>query len=97
MSFDSHNAGYKFMVVVDDDHHADADCKIEDIEQGKFFVTGIEGNTEDDTWIMDGWNRLNAMLQESTYHMKKPVRWYEAEVEPLHQGNMRLELFLEIE
>jgi DNA gyrase inhibitor GyrI len=98
LSLEPHNAGYKFMVVVDDDFRPDPDCTIEHIEPGRFIVMGIEGNIEvDGTWIMEGWSALNAIVRDGAYTMKVPPRWYEVEVAPIQQGNVRLELFLEIE
>lgn len=98
LSFDPENAGYKFMVTIEDDNNIDPDTELEAIEAGRFIVTGIEGNIESDgKWIMEGWGRLNKMIQEGNYKVKKPMRWFEEELEPSKPGNLRLDLYLEVE
>ena len=46
---------------------------------------------------MEGWGRLNKMIKQSNYIIKKSIRWFEEELEPLIPGNLRLDLYLEIE
>lgn len=98
LSNNPQNAGYKFMITVDNDYEADTTAKTGVIEGGKFIVTGVEGNIETDgRWITEGWNRLNKMIANGNYKVKKTPRWFEEELVPSKQGNLRLDLYLEIE
>ncbi len=93
------NTGYKFYVSIDnpeEGHGAD----VEVIKAGRFCVTGIEGNFIDDptgNFIRNGWARMNAMIAEKGYNLKKDGRWFEEELEPQKAGNLRLDLYVEIE
>ena len=95
------NIGYKFIVAIDDDPDLSGDSvKTEIIKAGKFVVTGIEGSTEPtpgDNWITKGWEKLQKMIRHKDYKLKSPVRWFEEELEPSKPGNLRLDLYLEIE
>lgn len=67
---------------------------------GRFVVTGIEGNFTDDPegrWIGQGWARMNEMMKEKGFQAKPAARWFEEELEPQTPGNLRLDLYLEIE
>lgn len=93
------NTGYKFLVSVDNLTEGDGE-KIETIKAGNFFVTGIEGNFVDDpngNFIKVGWERMKKMIMEKKYSVKKNGRWFEEELEPQKVGNLRLDLYLEIE
>jgi len=96
---DPDNEGYRFYcVLADGEDPAPAPLAI--IEPGTFAVTGIEGNFDGDPagdWISAGWERMNAMIRERGYRVREPVRWFEEELEPSAPGNLRLDLYLEIE
>jgi AraC family transcriptional regulator len=102
LSYDPDNAGYKLLVTIDD---SDVDLekgevKTETIKSGKFIVTGIEGNLESDpegNWIKKGWQKLNKMIKQKGYAVKNPARWFEEVLEPSKPGNLRLDLYVEIE
>ena len=69
------------------------------IKPGKFLVSGIEGNFEDDPsggWITKGWERMAALIKEKGYTVPADCRWFEEELEPATSGNLRLDLYLEI-
>ena len=101
LSYDPVNIGYKVMVTIDDDMIIEKEeVDVETIEPGEFVVTGIEGNFESDPqgkWIMEGWQRLNEMIKQKGYKVKSPARWFEEVLEPSKPGNLRLDLYLEIE
>jgi AraC family transcriptional regulator len=92
------NVGYRVLATIDDRVEAGG-ARSERIHPGKFAVTGIEGSADDGTgqWIMDGWKRMNDMIKEKGFKAKKPIRWFEEELEPSAPGNFRLDLYLEIE
>ena len=92
-------AGYKFLATIESPDEARG-AKMEVIEAGRFAVTGIEGNFANDpagTWIMEGWKRMNAMFEEKGFRGKAGGRWFEEELEPATHGNLRLDLYREIE
>ncbi|MGL1891628.1 MAG: AraC family transcriptional regulator [Spirochaetaceae bacterium] len=95
------NEGYKFLVTISDELDLTKDnIKTEVINAGNFVVTGIEGNFEVDPtgkWITEGWQKLKNMIKHKGYKIKHPGRWFEEELEPSKQGNLRLDLYLEIE
>jgi AraC family transcriptional regulator len=101
LSYDPHNIGYKVLVTIDDDVVMENDeAKEEIIQAGRFLVTGIEGDIESDPegrWIMEGWQNLNSMIKKKRYTVKQPARWFEEVLEPSKQGNLRLDLYVEIE
>lgn len=89
---ETNNLGYRFILITDYDEVV--------ISPGIFVVTGIEGNFSSDPdgkWIKDGWDKLSQMVKEKNYKIKKPIRWYEEELEPQKDGNLRLDLYLETE
>lgn len=88
------NSGYKFYIA---SNELDS---YEFIEAGKFVVTGIEVDFNLDpsgSSITKGWERLNSMIQEKGYKIKDKARWFEEELIPQHPGNLRLDLYIEIE
>lgn len=95
------NVGYKFLVTVSDNLILSNDSvKTDIIKAGKFVVTGIEGSLHSDAngkWITEGWQKLHTMIEKKGYKVKSPCRWFEEELEPSKQGNLRLDLYLEIE
>ena len=99
LSSDPDHAGYKFMVTLENNYKKDSETKIDFIEPGRFVVAGIEGNISEGEgkWIMEGWERLNKIIIKGNYTIKKPIRWFEEELEPSKPGNLRLDLYLEIE
>jgi DNA gyrase inhibitor GyrI len=101
LSHDPDNAGYKVLVTIDDTAIIErGEVNIETIEPGDFVVTGIEGNFESDpagNWIREGWQRLNTMIKQKGYKVKCPGRWFEEVLESSQPGNLRLDLYLEIE
>jgi len=98
---DPENTGYKFLITFSDELDLKGDnVKTEVIEAGNFVVTGIEGNFESDPggrWITEGWQKLQKMIEHKGYRVKCPGRWFEEELEPSQPGNLRLDLYLEIE
>jgi AraC-like DNA-binding protein len=99
ISYEPENEGYKMLFVMEKQKENPSGEK-EIINQGKFVVTGIEGNFENDSegrWIMEGWERMNQMVEKKGYKVKEPVRWFEEHLEPSKPGNLRLDLYLEIE
>ncbi len=99
ISFDPENEGYKFLVTIEDNRQS-LGQKVEVLLPGKFAVTGIEGNFTDDpagSWIGAGWGKMNDMIDKKGYKVKQPSRWFEEELEPETEGNLRLDLYLEIE
>jgi hypothetical protein len=94
-----HNVGYRFMASLDGGEEA-GEAATMTIAAGRFAVTGIEGSFQEDptgAWIGAGWERMNAMIREKGLKVKSPPRWYEEELEPQAAGNLRLDLYLEIE
>ena len=92
--------GYRFMVSIDDPTGLSAEDKEDIIAPGRFLVTGIEGNFETDPegqWIMAGWRKMNDMVEKKKYQIKEGARWFEEVLEPVQPGNLRLDLYLEIE
>ncbi len=100
LSCDPQNVGYKFMVTIDRiDTTGFSEAKYETIKPGRFVVTGIEGciTGGDGTWITEGWQKMNEMIREKGYKVKQQPRWFEEELKPSLPGNLRLDLYLEIE
>ncbi len=92
--------GYRFMVSIDDPTRLSAEDKKDTIAPGRFLVTGIEGNIDTDPegqWIMAGWRKMNDMVEKKKYRIKEGARWFEEELEPVKPGDLRLDLYLEIE
>ncbi len=46
---------------------------------------------------MAGWKGLSDMIKEKGYKTKSDPRWFEEELEPQVPGNLRLDLYIEIE
>ena len=93
------NVGYKFMISIEDKAEG-GKAKVEIIEPGRFAVTGIEGNIDLDPagkWIIKGWEHMFSMIKEKGYRIKRNARAFEEELEPEKSGNLRLDLYLEIE
>lgn len=93
------NTGYKFYISIENPEEGRG-ADVEVIRAGRFCVTGIEGNFLDDpsgSFIRNGWARMNAMIAEKGYKLKKDARWFEEELEPQKAGNLRLDLYVEIE
>jgi len=95
------NDGYRIMVTVPDDSVPLGEgARLGTIEAGKFVVTGIEGSFEDDpsgSWIAEGWKRLRVMMERQGLQIHPSLRWYEESLEPLRPGQMRFDLYVEIE
>lgn len=100
IAHDPENVGYKFLITIADELDLASDnVKTEVIKAGKFVVTGIEGNFESDPggkWITEGWQKLEKMIKHKGYKVKSE-RWFEEELEPSKPGNLRLDLYMEIE
>jgi len=91
--------GYCFLVSLEPGEAAGGPS-VRTLTAGRFVVTGIEGNFTDDPegrWIGQGWARMNAMVKEKGHRVKAGARWFEEELEPQTSGNLRLDLYLEIE
>ena len=101
MSCDPVNEGYKVLMTIEGLKLGDNDtAEREVIPAGTFVVTGIEGNFDNDPegkWISDGWRRMNKMVEKKGYRVHKSWRWYEEALEPSKPGNLRLDLYLEVE
>ncbi len=92
------NDGYRLMVTLDSADEAEG-AKTAVIRKGKFLVTGIEGNFENDpsgAWITAGWKRMDEMFREKNLRSHPAPRWFEEELEPSVPGNLRLDLYREI-
>ncbi len=92
-------AGYRFYATLAEGESA-GDAGETLIRAGTFAVTGIEGSFAEDPegkWIGQGWRRMNDMVAQKGYRVKAPPRWFEEELEPREPGNLRLDLYLEIE
>ncbi len=79
---------------------AEAADRVLTLVPGRFAVTGIEGNFQDDPegkWIGAGWARMNTMIAQKNLKVKAGARWFEEELEPQTPGNLRLDLYLEVE
>jgi hypothetical protein len=101
LSHDPHNIGYRFLITVDLGRLAAGDkAKAKTVAPGRYVVNGIEGdiNAGDPTWIGEGWMRMNEMIEKKGYKKHPcPARWFEEELEPSKPGNLRLDLYVEIE
>ena len=94
-----HNYGYKVMINVDDDvKRIDEDLNMEIFHQGKFVVTGVEGDIlKGGHFIGEGWRKLKQMVKEKGYKIKCNGRWLEEKLEPSIPNLLRLDLYIEIE
>ncbi len=100
LAHDPDNEGYRVMVTIDPNRPRDEATEYRTIKAGRFVVTGIEGNFETDPagkWITAGWQKLNTMISDKGYKIKCPARYFEEQLEPSKPGNLRLDLYLEIE
>jgi AraC-like DNA-binding protein len=100
LAHDPDNVGYRVMITVDPDRPRDQATQYRSIQAGKFVVTGIEGNIAADPsgkWITAGWQKLHTMIADKQYKVKCPARYFEEQLEPSRPGNLRLDLYLEIE
>jgi AraC-like DNA-binding protein len=100
LAHDPDNEGYRVMITVDPDRPHDQTTRYRTIQAGKFVVTGIEGSIAQDPsgkWITAGWQRMNTMIADKGYKVKCPARYFEEQLEPSKPGNLRLDLYLEIE
>jgi AraC-like DNA-binding protein len=96
--FEEH--GYKVLVTIPDNIKDNNVVSIGKIKKGKFLVTGVEGNFDDDpegNWIGNGWKNMYEMIQKKGYKLKTNGRCYEEKLEPSKSENLRLDLYLEIE
>lgn len=93
------NYGYKVIMTVSDDvTQVDDDLKLEVFEKGTFVVTGVEGNPEKDwSFIPEGWNKLEKMIQDKGYKRKDNGRCFEEKLEPSSPELLRLDLYIEID
>jgi len=94
------NTGYRFYVILAPREELQADENIFTLKGGKFAVTGIEGNFSSDpsgAWIAEGWDRMKNLLEGKKYRPKIDSRWFEEELEPQEAGNLRLDLYLELD
>jgi AraC-like DNA-binding protein len=101
LAHDPDNVGYRVMLTVPDEILPfDDDSHVATIEAGRFVVTGIEGSFEVDPsgrWITEGWQRLQEMAERSDYRLHPSHRWFEELLEPAEEGNVRFDLYLELE
>lgn len=91
------NTGYRFFVALDEKY--ESICTGE-IHAGRFAVTGIEGNFADDpngSFISEGWKNMSSMVKKKGYNIKENGRWFEEELEPKTPGNLRLDLYVELD
>lgn len=91
------NVGYRFFVTIPDDFDVEG-VDVMTLKGGNFVVNGIEGDPEaDGEWITEGWMRMQSMVDAKNYSYKRPGRWFEEELEPSKKGNLRLDLYAEID
>ena len=93
------NSGYKFYASLAE-HESPGGGNYEVIRPGRFLVTGIEGSLQDNPageFITAGWERMQRIIGSTGYTIKEHARWFEEELEPTTSGNLRLDLYLEIE
>lgn len=97
---DPENVGYKILLTTENIEYSSQNSVKEIIPSGTFVITGIEGNFTDDpngSWISEGWKRMDEMVKKKGYSVKSPGCWYEERIEPSKPGNLRLDLYMEIE
>jgi AraC-like DNA-binding protein len=101
LAHDPQNVGYRVMLTVPSADPAVADDgHYRTIEPGTFVVTGIEGSFEEDptgSWITEGWKRLQEMMRRNGIDLAPSCRWFEESLEPIEPGNVRMDLYAEIE
>lgn len=91
------NTGYRFYVALDARYEHMCTGMI---HSGRFAVTGIEGNFAEDpngVFISEGWKNMSSMVTKKGYNIKENGRWFEEELEPEKAGNLRLDLYVELE
>ncbi len=99
LACDPVNVGYKYLATLEPDEDSGG-ARVETIPAGRYAVTGIEGNFDGDpagAWIGEGWRRMNEMMAAKGFRAKPGGRWFEEELEPAKPGNLRLDLYLELE
>ncbi|MBP7095718.1 MAG: AraC family transcriptional regulator [Spirochaetia bacterium] len=99
LACDPVNVGYKFLATLEPGEDSGG-ARVETIPAGRYAVTGIEGNFDGDpagAWIGEGWRRMNEMMAAKGFRAKPGGRWFEEELEPAKPGNLRLDLYLELE
>jgi len=100
LAHDPDNYGYRLLLTLPEGSGSiGIDADLETIDGGNFVVTGIEGSFEEDptgAWITEGWNRLAAMVEKGNYTIHSSRRWFEEPLEPVEQGHVRFDLYLEI-
>ena len=82
------NDGYRLMVTLDSADEAEG-AKTAVIRKGKFLVTGIEGNFENDpsgAWITAGWKRMDEMFREKNLRSHPAPRWFERRTRAVSAG-----------
>ncbi len=95
------NDGYRLMVTLPDEAlPLGPGAHLGTIDSGVFVVTGIEGSFDDDpsgSWVVDGWKRLQVMMQRQGIHEHPSHRWFEEWLAPVTPGRTRFDLYVEIE
>lgn len=100
------NSGYKFYVTLtspaDSANQTEPAVhgETERISAGIFAVTGIEGSLSEDpqgNFIRQGWERMSRMIREKGYRLAENARWFEEELEPSVPGNLRMDLYVELD
>ena len=98
VSHEPENEGYRVLVTIP--HALEVtDASRGEIPGGTFVVTGIEGSFADDptgSWVMEGWQRMNTMIEQEGIEVPPTPRWFEEWLEPAEPGTTRMDLYLEI-
>lgn len=100
LAHDAENIGYRLLLTLPDvAEMVGSDDDLETIPGGVFLVTGIEGSFEDDptgAWITEGWSRLGAQVEPRGFALHPSHRWFEESLEPVAEGRVRFDLYLEV-
>jgi DNA gyrase inhibitor GyrI len=98
LSPDPQNAGYKVLVSVSDFPADLKGIKTDVINPGKFAVVSTGGKIESaGQWVMDGWQKMNQLIDSEKLKIKSSPRWYEEHLPSPDPDSMMMDLYLELE
>ncbi|HLP71339.1 MAG TPA: hypothetical protein VK155_00455 [Bacteroidales bacterium] len=98
LSLDPQNAGYKVLVSVNDYPPEKKDLKTEVISPGKFLVVSTGGKIDSaGQWVMEGWQKMNQLIDSENLKVKSSPRWYEEHLPSPDPDSMMMDLYLELE
>lgn len=76
----------------------EAGLEAAELEPGRFAVLGIEGDVAKDwRFIPEGWRALESAATAAGRRLKAGGRRFEEKLEPVVPGNLRLDLYVELE